>query len=165
MTKIFGAYMDKFLIAFVDDLNIHILIWAEHLEHIRFVLMKLREMNFKFNPYKCEFAKTSIHFLMNNVIRKGTQPDQQKVKAIIELPIPMLVTNVCVFLRLNGYYKNYVKRYSKIAILLFELTKRDVVFSWNNECQNAFNVLKDALVKTLILISPNFTKPFTLNLD
>ncbi len=39
------------------------------------------------------------------------------------------------------------------------------MFSWNNECQNAFNVLKDALVKTPILISLDFTKPFILYVD
>jgi len=75
MTKIFGAYMDGFFKVFVDDLNIHILIWDEHLEHICFVLMKLREMNFKLNPNKCEFSKTNIRFLRHVVSRKGTQPN------------------------------------------------------------------------------------------
>ncbi len=39
------------------------------------------------------------------------------------------------------------------------------MFSWNNECQNGINVLRDALVKTPILISLNFTKPFILDVD
>jgi hypothetical protein len=109
MTEIFGAYMDRFLKVFVDDLNIHILTWDEHLEHIRFVLMKLKEVNFKLNPDKCEFAKTNICFLGHTVNRKGTQPDQQKFKIVIEFPILMLVTNVHAFLGINGYYMNYVK--------------------------------------------------------
>jgi hypothetical protein len=50
--------MDKFLKVFVDDLNIHNLTWDEHLEHIRFVLMKLREMNLG----KCKFAKEAFAF-------------------------------------------------------------------------------------------------------
>ncbi len=60
MREIFGAYMDRFLKVFVDDLNIHILTWDEHLEHICFVLMKLREVNFKLNPDKCEFANKHL---------------------------------------------------------------------------------------------------------
>jgi hypothetical protein len=54
--------MDRFLKVFVDDLNIHNLTWDEHLEHIRFVLMKLREVNLKLNLGKCEFAKEAFTF-------------------------------------------------------------------------------------------------------
>jgi len=75
MTKIFGVYMDRFLKVFVDDLNIHILTWDEHFEHIHSVLMELREVKFKLNPTKCEFAKANIRFLRHVVSRKGTQPN------------------------------------------------------------------------------------------
>jgi hypothetical protein len=34
MTKVFGTYMDKFLKVFVDDMNVHNMIWEEHLEHL-----------------------------------------------------------------------------------------------------------------------------------
>lgn len=34
MKEVFGAYMDKFLKVFVNDLNVHIMIWEEHLEHL-----------------------------------------------------------------------------------------------------------------------------------
>jgi len=93
-------------------------------------MMKLREVNLKFNPSKCEFAKTSIRFLGHVVNRKGTQPDQKKVKVMIEYPMPILITNVKAFLGLIGYYHNYVKDYSHIATPLFELTTKDNVFSW-----------------------------------
>jgi hypothetical protein len=33
MREVFGAYMDKFLNSFVDDLNVHNLTWEEHIEH------------------------------------------------------------------------------------------------------------------------------------
>jgi hypothetical protein len=39
MTKVFGAYMDKFLKVFVDDLNVHYLTWEEHIKHLRYMFM------------------------------------------------------------------------------------------------------------------------------
>jgi hypothetical protein len=96
--------------------------------------MKLREVNLKLNPCKCEFAKTNICFLRHILSREGTQPNQGKIKVVTKFPAPVLVKNVCVFLGLIGYYKNYAKGYSKIIVPLFELTRKDVAFSWNNEC-------------------------------
>jgi hypothetical protein len=57
MTEVFGAYLNKFMKVFVDDLNVHTLSWEEHLKHLRCVLLKLREVNIKLNPEKCKFAK------------------------------------------------------------------------------------------------------------
>jgi hypothetical protein len=48
---------------------------------------------------------------------------------------------------------------------LFELTKKDVLFVWNQDCQQAFGALKRALVDAPILVRPDFKKPFCLDVD
>jgi len=78
MMKVFGAYMDKFLKVFVDDLNVHNLNWEEHFKHLQYVLMNLREVTFKLNPNKCEFVNFKLAFLGHDISRKGTQPDWKK---------------------------------------------------------------------------------------
>lgn len=75
------------------------------------------------------------------------------------------MTNVQAFLGLISYYRNYVKGYSRIAIPLFNLIKKDNVFSWNPNYQNLFDLLKAAFVSTPILVRPNFTKAFILDVD
>lgn len=75
MMETFGPYMDKFLKVFVDDLNIHNMSWEEHLEHLQYVMMRLREMNLKLNPWKCKFAKTSLTFLGHVVSSNGICKD------------------------------------------------------------------------------------------
>jgi len=95
---------------------------------LRFVLLKLREINLKLNPRKCEFAKTSLTFLRHVVSCDGTQLDPQNIKVVIDFPISTLVTNVRTFLGLIGYYQDYVKGYSWIAMPLFDLTKKDICF-------------------------------------
>jgi L-lactate utilization protein LutC len=63
MMEVFRAYLESFLKVFVDDLNVHNLNWEELLENLCHVLLRLREINLKFNPRKCEFAKTNLVFV------------------------------------------------------------------------------------------------------
>lgn len=151
---------------FVDELNIHNHSWEQHLEHLRFVLLKLKEVNLKFNPRKCEFSKISLTFLGHVVSCDGTKPDPWKIKLVIDLLIPTSVPNVKAFLALTSYYQNYVKGYFWIVMPLFDLTKKDIVFKWNHNCQDAFDLLKiTILVSTPILIQPNFSRTFILDFD
>jgi hypothetical protein len=86
--------MDKFLKVFVDDLNVHNLIWEEHVEHLQYVHLRLREVNLKLNPNKCEFAKTNLTFLGHVVSWDGTQLDPRKIKLVTKFPIPISMINV-----------------------------------------------------------------------
>jgi hypothetical protein len=131
MTEVFKDVGSSFLKIFVDDLNVHNGEWQEHLQHLGVVLSRLREVNLKLNPSKCCFVAGSVVFLGHVVSKEGTRPDPSKVEAVRGFPKPTSVTNVRSFLGLTGYYRKYVKGYSKLAGPLFELTKRDVIFVWN----------------------------------
>ncbi len=61
--------------------------------------------------------------------------------------------------------QDYIKGYSRIAIPLFELTKKDVVFKWSLDYHTTFDFLKVALILSLILVKPNFMKAFILDVD
>jgi hypothetical protein len=165
MTEVFKGFGDSFLKIFVDDLNVHSEEWQDHLQHLGAVLSRLREVNLKLNPSKCCFAAGSVVFLGHVVSKEGTRPDPSKVDAVRGFPVPTTVTNVRSFLGLTGYYRKYIKGYSKLAGLLFELTKKDVVFVWNQDCQKAFADLKKALMGAPILVRPNFKEPFCLDVD
>ncbi len=135
------------------------------MEHLRFVFLKLREINLKLNPRKCEFVKTNINFLSHIMSKENTQPGLRKIKVVIKCPMLVAITNVRAFLGLTRYYRNYIKGYFCIAIPLFELTKKDIMFLWTPQCQIAFNVLKDSLVKSPIFVIPNFIKTSILDVD
>ncbi len=122
-------------------------------------------MNLKLNPSKCYFVAKSIAFMGHVVSIKGTKLDHGKIDAILHFPKPKTVTNIRSFLGLTRYYRNYVWGYSRLAAPLFELTKRDVVFVWNLDYQQAFEALKRALIAASVLVRPDFKKPFCLNVD
>jgi hypothetical protein len=156
MSIVFEELGDKFLKIFVDDLNVHSENWEEHLQHLDAVLFKLREMNLKLNPSKCCFAARSITFLGHVVSNAGTKPDPGKIDVVVHFPVPKTVTDIRSFLGLTGYYRNYVRGYSRVATILFELTRKDVTFVWNLDCQRAFEALKGALVVAPVLVRPDF---------
>jgi hypothetical protein len=99
------------------------------------------------------------------VSNEGTKLDLGKIDAILHFPKPKMITNIRSFLGLTGYYRNYVRGYSWLAIPLFKLTKKNVAFVWNLNYQQAFEALKRALINAPVLVRPNFKKPFCLDVD
>jgi len=135
MSEVFKDLGSNFLKIFVDDLNVHSESWEEHLQHLGTVMYKLREVNLKLNPNKCCFAAKSITFLGHVVSKEGTKPNPGKIEAVLHFPQPKTVTNVRSFLGLTGYYRNYVRGYSRLVVPLFKLTRKDVNFVWDMGCQ------------------------------
>jgi hypothetical protein len=83
----------------------------------------------------------------------------------LHFPTPKNVTSVKSFLGLTGYYRKYVRGYSKLAGPLFELTRKDVAFVWDVGCERAYQALKAALVDVPMLTRPNFKRTFWLDVD
>jgi hypothetical protein len=69
------------------------------------------------------------------------------------------------FLGLIGYYTNFVRKYVKIVVPLFDLAKKDQSFLWTLACQEAFDTLKLSLIEAPILIRLDFERPFILDVN
>jgi hypothetical protein len=69
------------------------------------------------------------------------------------------------FLGLSGYYRSFIKDYSKIAQGLTDLTQDGVEWRWMPELQTAFETLRDILTSNLVMCYPDFTKPFIVKSD
>ena len=69
------------------------------------------------------------------------------------------------FLGLEEYYRRFVPDFSKIAKPLTELTKKDEPYVWTEAREEAFQILKQRLVTTPVLVQPDMTKPFEVYCD
>ena len=92
-----------------------------------------------------EFSDHAIKYLGHVVDCSGIHVDKDKVKAISEMMPPTNVKMVRSFLGACGYYRKFIKDYSKIAAPLTELTKKGRQFKWTESCQDAFDCLKSKL--------------------
>lgn len=89
--------------------------------------------------------------LGHQVSDNGIVPLERNVEAIKKFPTPKKVKDVRSFIGLTSYYRKYIKNFAKIASPLTDLTKKENKFNWNENQDNAFNTLKNAITTALVL--------------
>ena len=125
----------------------------------------MRPANLKLGAEKCAFAAKEVSYLGHRVTEEGLLPDSAFLAAIREIPPPKTATEVRSFLCLAGYYLRYVNNFAANAGPLHALTKKDAVFQWSSDCQDAFDRLKTLLTTPPITASPDFSQSFRLYTD
>ena len=151
-------YMDNILVTTKDDLTFH-------RKWFHWMLEKLTEHNLYLKPEKYKFEQCRIKFL-GVILENGTvQMDPAKLKGITDWSQPQHITDVCAFLGFTGFYHYLVPNYSKIAWPFIQLTKKNVVFRWTEECKVTFEQLKTLMWSHPILQQPDYTKAFFLATD
>jgi RNase H-like domain found in reverse transcriptase/Integrase zinc binding domain/Chromo (CHRromatin Organisation MOdifier) domain len=136
-----------------------------HRSYVCRVLAKLLENNLFLKPEKCTFEQPSIEFLGVRV-REGTvHMDDVKVEKVRKWLPPTNITEVRKFLGFTGYYRYFIKDYSKIAKPLLLLTHNTTPWHWNDEQKKAFEQLRDLMCQQPVLKQPDFTKPFAVFTD
>ena len=115
MNKVFMEFLDKFVVVFIDDILIYSKSDEEHKEHLCLVLEKLREHQLYAKFSKCEFWLKEVGFLGHVISGEGIVVDPTKVQSVTEWLAPTLVSEICSFLGLAGYYRRFIENFSKIA--------------------------------------------------
>ena len=101
----------------------------------------------------------------HRVTEEGLLPESALLVAIWEIPPPKYTTEVRSFLGPAEYYRRYVKNFVAIASPLHALTRKDAVFHWSTDCQDAFDRLKMLLTTSPITTFPDFSQSFRLYTD
>ncbi|WJZ99855.1 hypothetical protein VitviT2T_018268 [Vitis vinifera] len=124
MNIIFYAYLDHFVIVFVDDILIYSRSFEEHKQHLVTTLRTLRRHQLYGKLDKSEFWLTKVNFLGHVVYEAGIVMDHSKVEAVQEWQRPTNVFEVRSFLGLAGYYRRFVEDFFRIATPMTQLTRK-----------------------------------------
>lgn len=154
-----------FVKVYLDDVFIFSKTWAEHLQHLRVVLERIRASGLLLKRTKCRFATSSVECLGYVVDRDGLRTHPNKVAAIAALRAPSSAAEVRSFLGMLGFYERFIPSYARIAAPLRLLTRKNVAFEWSPECAAAFEQLKAALCTAPVLRLPVWSRPFILTTD
>nr|GEW55543.1 reverse transcriptase domain-containing protein [Tanacetum cinerariifolium] len=103
--------------------------------------------------------------LGHKISKNRIEYDKAKVEIISKLPHPTTVKGIRSFLGHAGFYRHFIKDFSKIARLMTRLLEKDTPFLFSKECVEAFQTLKRKLTKALILIALDWDLPFELLCD
>ncbi|MGH0185230.1 UNVERIFIED_CONTAM: hypothetical protein FKN15_017326 [Acipenser sinensis] len=157
----------EYAAAYIDDVVIYSSTWREHLSRITAVLQSLRAARLTANLRKCAFAKKETQYLGFVMGNGRVKPVVSKVQALVDAAIPKTKAQVRSLLGLAGYYRRFIPEYATVVNPLVDLTKKSAPNSikWSEECQGAFNTVKQRLCQAPALITPDFTKRFILHTD
>eukprot|EP00253_Pinus_taeda_P006126 PITA_06126 len=153
--SIFGELVHDSVEIYMDDFTPYGSSFQEALSNLGKFLSKCIAMNLSLSPEKYEFLMTEGTVLGHTISRQGLQVYPSKNSIIKKVPPPQKVGDVQSFLGLVGYYRRFIKDFSKLASPLFGLLAKDVEFKWSDDYQRALNELKDKLVSAPILRGPN----------
>ena len=129
------------------------------------VLDRLANANLKIEIDKCEFLKWEIKFLGHIVTHQGIKPNPKKVECVSNYPLSKTAKQIKQFLGLSGYYRKFIKNYSRIAKPMTKYLKKDVKVDIKDpKYIKSFEPLK-TFINDPILIYPNFEKQFVSNTD
>ena len=92
-----------------------------------------------------------MKFLGHTICKEGIKVDPKKVEAVAQWPRLTNVTKTRSFLGLAGYYRKFIKDFSKIAAPLTRLTRKQEKFMWNEACEQSFQKLKECLTSAPVL--------------
>ncbi|CAH9119792.1 unnamed protein product [Cuscuta europaea] len=165
MNRVFRPYLDLFVVVFIDDVLVYSRTPSDHEGHLRTVLQTLRGNQLYAKLSKCDFWRDQVAFLGHIITQEGVSVDPSKIEAVIGWPAPTTVTEVRSFLGLAGYYRRFVKDFSKVARPLTNLTKKTTKFLWSSECEEAFQELKQRLTTAPVLTLPSGTEGFEIYSD
>jgi hypothetical protein len=144
--------LDKFVVVFIDDILVYSKNEADHTEHLRVVLTRLKEHKLYAKFSKCEFWLKKVPFLGHVLSKDGISVDPSKVQEVIDWKAPTSVLKVWSFLGLAGYYRCFIPDFSKIDKPMTNLLQKDKKFIWIEECEVAFRTLRKLLTTAPVLL-------------
>jgi len=106
-----------------------------------------------------------VNFLGHVISGQGISVDPAKVEAVLQLKRPKTVTEIRNFVGLAGYYRRFIKDFSRIVTPLTQLTHKYQPFAWTDRCEESFVELKKRLTSAPVLVIPDTSKPFEVYCD
>ena len=96
---------------------------------------------------------------------KGIEVDRAKIATIEKLPPPKNVKGIRSFLGHAGFYRRFIKDFSKLSKPLCNLLEKNSAFDFDDVCLQAFNATKEKLISALVMTVPDWSQPFEVMCD
>ncbi|XP_071928040.1 uncharacterized protein [Coffea arabica] len=137
----------------------------DHLDDLRKLFERLRKYSLKLNPAKCAFGAPAGKLLGFIVSKRGIEIDPAKIKAIREMPVPKTQKDVKSLLGKINFIGRFIAQLTATCEPLFKLLRKNVPLYWNEECQQAFDKIKDYLLQPPVLVPPKPGRPLIMYLS
>jgi hypothetical protein len=165
MNNVLREQLDIYVIVYLDDILIYSDNEKEHEQHVRTVLELLQQHDLLVDPDKCKWHQEEVEFLGCMVGKNGVRMSEDKIQVVKDWPTPRTVKDIQSFLGFVNFNRQFIQNFSKIAIPLTKLTKKENPWDWTKEQDEAFETLKQACVKPPVLVSFRSNEPLRFETD
>ena len=148
MQNCLGELNLTYALIYLDDVIVFSRTEEEHLIRLRAVFEHFWEHGLKLKPSKCPFLRKEITFLGHKVLEEGMKPGDEGLRSIAEMAPPQNYTEIRRFLSATGFFRHFIKNYTRIARPLNDLLEGEAS-KWKTqpvdlslEAVEAFNLLK-----------------------
>nr|GEW15338.1 reverse transcriptase domain-containing protein [Tanacetum cinerariifolium] len=162
MMAIFHNTIEQTMEVFMDDFLVFGNSFSTCLTNLEKMLKRCEDTKLALNWEKSHFMVKEGIILGHKISKKGIEFDKAKIKVISKLPHPITVKGIPSFLGHAGFYRRFIKDFSKISRPMTHLLEKNSPFIFSNECIQAFRTLKEKLTEAPILIAPNWDQPSEL---
>ena len=150
---------------YVDDMIVKSRDRANHLATLQRFFERIKWFRLRLNPKKCTFGVTSGKLLEHIVSEWGIEVYPEKVKAILDMPAPRTEKEIRGFLGRLQYIIRFITKVTDICESIFHLLRKNQPTVWNDDCQRAFEKIKECLLSSQVLVPPILRCPLLLYLS
>ena len=165
MMSILSYLAEEVMEIFMDDFTVYGFIFENCLHNLGTVLHRCQDKNLALNWEKFHFMVTEGIVLGHMISAAGLEVDQAKVSIIKNLMPQKKVKGIRSFLGHAGFYRRFIRDFSKIARPLCRLLEKDVKFKFDESCQRSFEEIRSRLVEAPIMAKPDWNKEFEIMCD
>ena len=137
------------VVYYVDDILVYGKDREEHDQHLKGVLDRLQEYDFRLAPDKCQFGAKDVTFLGHIIGADGVRPDPKNLKGIEDCAQPSTARDILVFLGMVDFYRDFVRDVTSLEEPLRKLTRKGQPWQWGSEQEMAFRTLKAIMKEDL----------------
>ncbi|XP_050254823.1 uncharacterized protein LOC126700654 [Quercus robur] len=165
MMAIFFDMVEDIMEIFMDDFSVYGTSFDHCLHNLALVLQRCEDKNLVLNWEKCHFMVQEGIVLGHRVSSKGIEVDRAKIVTIEKLPPAKNVKGIRSFLGHAGFYRRFIKDFSKLSKPLCNLLEKNSAFDFDDVCLQAFNAIKEKLISAPVMIVPDWSQPFEVMCD
>ena len=165
MMSMFSDLVEEVMEIFMDDFTVYGSSFEQCLNNLETVLQRCKDKQLALNWEKCHFMVTEGIVLGHKISATGLEVDESKISIIKTLAPPTTIKGIRSFLGHAGFYRRFIKDFSKIARPLCRLLEKDTKFNFDDSCNAAFEEIKIRLVQAPIMAAPNWDQEFEIMCD
>jgi hypothetical protein len=151
INNVLVCYLDRFCMAYLDNMLIYSNTFEEHQQHVSLVLEAFEKVGLHLKPEKCEFHHQEVIYLGLIISIEGIKMDPARIHDVQDWELPWNLKDVHACLSFANFYCCFVCNFSSIVQPLMSLTCKGVAFIWNEEQQKAIDTWKETFTSLPVL--------------